>query len=145
MFFRFWIVLRNVQTDSGIFARIRISNRRAVAPRFFTRGFQTYRRCTGRFDRIREIYPHSFHRRNFWNRTQASSNDPGSSWRVKLRKADRWASFPELGTPASIASTAWIAINIGRRAARLLLIPDHTLFLFDSRQVPPRRKILRIF
>src|SRR2546423_14876282 len=50
----------------------------------------------------------------------------------KTSEADRWASFPELGTPASVQALAWIAMHIGRRAARLLLYPITLYFVITA-------------
>jgi predicted LPLAT superfamily acyltransferase len=41
----------------------------------------------------------------------------------KASEADRWVSLPERGTRASLGAVAWIALRLGRRAARLLLYP----------------------
>jgi predicted LPLAT superfamily acyltransferase len=50
----------------------------------------------------------------------------------KASEADRWASVPELGTPASVQALAWIAMHIGRRAARLLLYPIILYFVITA-------------
>ncbi len=56
----------------------------------------------------------------------------------KTSEADRWASFPELGTPASVQALAWIAMHIGRRAARLLLYPITLYFVITASTVRRR-------
>ena len=52
---------------------------------------------------------------------------------TKASEADRWATLPERGTPASLRAIAWVAVHIGRRAARLLLYPITVYFLFAAR------------
>jgi predicted LPLAT superfamily acyltransferase len=51
---------------------------------------------------------------------------------TKPSEADRWASLPERGTPASLRVIAWIAVRIGRRAARLLLYPITVYFVITA-------------
>jgi predicted LPLAT superfamily acyltransferase len=51
---------------------------------------------------------------------------------AKTLPADRWAALPERGTPASLRSIAWIALHIGRLAARLLLYPITFYFLVTA-------------
>ena len=41
----------------------------------------------------------------------------------KISEADRWTALPERGTSASLQVIAWIAVRLGRAAARLLLYP----------------------
>src|SRR6202011_5294848 len=50
---------------------------------------------------------------------------------AKALHADRWAALPERGTPALLWLIAWIAMHIGRWAARLLLYPI-TLYFVSS-------------
>src|SRR5438105_12960087 len=50
----------------------------------------------------------------------------------KVSKADRWTTLPERGTPASLRVIAWIAVHIGRWAARLLLYPITLYFLISA-------------
>src|SRR5439155_3396327 len=59
-------------------------------------------------------------------------------------QARRWAELPERGTPAMLRLINWIAVRIGRRAARLLLYPI-TLYLLISAHVARRvsREYLR--
>ena len=52
---------------------------------------------------------------------------------TKASEADRWTTLPERGTPASLRVIAWIAVHIGRRAARLLLYPVTLYFLITAR------------
>jgi predicted LPLAT superfamily acyltransferase len=47
--------------------------------------------------------------------------------------AHRWTALPERGTPASLRLIAWIAVHIGRPAARLLLYPITLYFLISAR------------
>jgi predicted LPLAT superfamily acyltransferase len=47
--------------------------------------------------------------------------------------AQSWANLPERGTPASLRVLAWIAVHIGRPAARLLLYPVTLYFLLSGR------------
>jgi predicted LPLAT superfamily acyltransferase len=47
--------------------------------------------------------------------------------------AQRWTKLPERGTPASLRLLAWIAVRIGRPAARLLLYPVTFYFLISGR------------
>ena len=42
---------------------------------------------------------------------------------AKTLPAQRWTELPERGTPGSLRLIAWIALRIGRAAARLLLYP----------------------
>ena len=56
---------------------------------------------------------------------------------AKAAHAHRWAALPERGTPASLRLIAWIAVHIGRRAARLLLYPITLFFLIIAN--PARR------
>jgi predicted LPLAT superfamily acyltransferase len=51
--------------------------------------------------------------------------------------AHRWTALPERGTPASLRLIAWIAVHIGRPAARLLLYPITLYFVISAR--PARR------
>ncbi len=44
-----------------------------------------------------------------------------------------WAALPERGTPAMLALISWIALRIGRLAARLLLYPITFYFLISAR------------
>ncbi len=48
-------------------------------------------------------------------------------------RAQRWAKLPERGTPAAVRLLAWIALRIGRPAARLLLYPVTCYFVISSR------------
>jgi predicted LPLAT superfamily acyltransferase len=50
----------------------------------------------------------------------------------KASEADRWATLPERGTPASLRTLAWIAVHIGRWAARLLLFPITLYFVITA-------------
>src|SRR5881397_4388277 len=50
----------------------------------------------------------------------------------KVSEADRWATLPELGTPASLRVIGWIAVHIGRTAARLLLYPITAYFVITA-------------
>src|SRR5436305_14526655 len=50
----------------------------------------------------------------------------------KVSKADRWTTLPERGTPASLRVIAWIAVHIGRGAARLLLYPVTLYFVITA-------------
>ena len=50
----------------------------------------------------------------------------------KRSEADRWASMPERGTPASLGVIAWIAKRVGRPLARLLLFPITIYFLITA-------------
>jgi predicted LPLAT superfamily acyltransferase len=52
---------------------------------------------------------------------------------TKSSEADRWSTLPERGTPASLRVIAWIAVHIGRPAARLLLYPVTLYFLITAR------------
>ncbi len=52
---------------------------------------------------------------------------------TKASEADRWATLPERGTPASLRTIAWIAVHIGRWAARLLLYPITLYFVITGR------------
>ncbi len=52
---------------------------------------------------------------------------------TKASEADRWTTLPERGTPASLRVIAWIAVHIGRGAARLLLYPVTLYFLITPR------------
>jgi predicted LPLAT superfamily acyltransferase len=51
---------------------------------------------------------------------------------TKASEADRWTTLPERGTPASLRVIAWIAVHIGRRAARLLLYPVTLYFVITA-------------
>lgn len=46
--------------------------------------------------------------------------------------ARSWAELPERGTPAMLRLISWIALRIGRRAARLLLYPITLYFLIST-------------
>src|SRR5437773_118647 len=52
---------------------------------------------------------------------------------TKASEADRWTTLPERGTPASLRMIAWVAVHIGRSAARLLLYPVTLYFLITAR------------
>jgi predicted LPLAT superfamily acyltransferase len=51
---------------------------------------------------------------------------------TKPSEAERWTSLPERGTPASLRVIAWIAVHIGRLAARLLLYPITFYFVITA-------------
>src|SRR5438105_2326472 len=51
---------------------------------------------------------------------------------TKASEADRWTTLPERGTPASLQVIAWIAVHIGRSAARLLLYPVTLYFVITA-------------
>jgi predicted LPLAT superfamily acyltransferase len=51
---------------------------------------------------------------------------------AKALHAHRWAALPERGTPASLRLIAWIAVHIGRWAARPLLYPITFFFLISA-------------
>ncbi|HEY6206803.1 MAG TPA: hypothetical protein VIW21_11615, partial [Chthoniobacterales bacterium] len=46
--------------------------------------------------------------------------------------AQRWLELPERGTPVSLRISGWIALHIGRSAARLLLYPIALYFLITA-------------
>jgi predicted LPLAT superfamily acyltransferase len=46
--------------------------------------------------------------------------------------AHRWTDLPERGTPASLRLIAWIAVHIGRSAAKLLLYPITFYFVITA-------------
>src|SRR6184192_1419818 len=50
----------------------------------------------------------------------------------KVSEADRWATLPERGTPASLRAIAWIAVHLGRPTARLLLHPITAYFVITA-------------
>jgi predicted LPLAT superfamily acyltransferase len=50
----------------------------------------------------------------------------------KPSEADRWVSLPERGTTASLGAVAWIALRLGRWAARLLLYPVTLYFAITA-------------
>jgi predicted LPLAT superfamily acyltransferase len=52
---------------------------------------------------------------------------------AKALHAHRWTALPERGTPASLRLIAWIAVHIGRTAARLLLYPITLYFVISAR------------
>src|SRR6266513_1723154 len=51
---------------------------------------------------------------------------------TKVSEADRWTTLPERGTPASLRVIAWVAVHIGRPAARLLLYPITLYFVITA-------------
>jgi predicted LPLAT superfamily acyltransferase len=51
---------------------------------------------------------------------------------TKASESDRWTTLPERGTPASLRVIAWIAVHIGRSAARLLLYPVTLYFVITA-------------
>jgi predicted LPLAT superfamily acyltransferase len=51
---------------------------------------------------------------------------------AKPSQANRWATLPERGTPASVSAVAWIAVHLGRSVARLLLYPITLYFLIAA-------------
>jgi predicted LPLAT superfamily acyltransferase/predicted hotdog family 3-hydroxylacyl-ACP dehydratase len=51
--------------------------------------------------------------------------------------AYRWLKLPERGTPGSLRLSGWVALHIGRWAARLLLIPA-TLYFFATARAARR-------
>src|SRR5437868_5073758 len=55
----------------------------------------------------------------------------------KASTARRWMDLPERGTPAMLPLIHWIAVRIGRAAARLLLFPIAFYFLLTAHA--PRR------
>lgn len=50
----------------------------------------------------------------------------------RVAQAPRWAELPERGTPAMLRLINWIAVCIGRWAARLLLYPITLYFLISA-------------
>ena len=52
---------------------------------------------------------------------------------AKALHAHRWTALPERGTPTSLRLIAWIAVHIGRSAARLLLYPITLYFVIGAR------------
>src|SRR5712692_1427735 len=50
----------------------------------------------------------------------------------EVSHAPRWAQLPERGTPAMLRLINWIAVRIGRWAARLLLYPITLYFLISA-------------
>ena len=50
----------------------------------------------------------------------------------EVSHAPRWAQLPERGTPAMLRLINWIAVHIGRAAARLLLYPITLYFLIGA-------------
>ena len=50
----------------------------------------------------------------------------------EVSHAPRWAQLPERGTPAMLRLIDWIAVHIGRAAARLLLYPITLYFLIGA-------------
>jgi predicted LPLAT superfamily acyltransferase len=52
---------------------------------------------------------------------------------AKALQAHRWTALPERGTAASLRLIAWIAVHIGRPAARLLLYPITLYFVISAR------------
>jgi predicted LPLAT superfamily acyltransferase len=51
---------------------------------------------------------------------------------TKASEADRWTTLPERGTPVLLRVIAWIAVHIGRWAARLLLCPITLYFVITA-------------
>jgi predicted LPLAT superfamily acyltransferase len=51
---------------------------------------------------------------------------------TRASEADPWATLPERGTPASLRLIGWIAMHIGRWAARLLLYPITLYFVITA-------------
>jgi predicted LPLAT superfamily acyltransferase len=51
---------------------------------------------------------------------------------AKTLHAHRWASLPERGTPGVLRLIDWIAVHIGRGAARLLLFPITLYFVISA-------------
>ncbi len=51
---------------------------------------------------------------------------------AKASQAHHWANLPERGTPALLRLIAWIALHVGRGAARLLLYPITLYFLISA-------------
>ena len=51
---------------------------------------------------------------------------------AKALPGERWTSLPERGTPASLWLIGWIAVHVGRSAARLLLYPITLYFLISA-------------
>jgi predicted LPLAT superfamily acyltransferase len=51
---------------------------------------------------------------------------------AKALSGHRWANLPERGTPTLLRLSVWIAVHIGRRAARLLLHPITVYFLISA-------------
>jgi predicted LPLAT superfamily acyltransferase/predicted hotdog family 3-hydroxylacyl-ACP dehydratase len=52
---------------------------------------------------------------------------------TKALDAYRWLKLPERGTPASLRLSGWVALHIGRWAARFLLFPAALYFLITAR------------
>ena len=58
---------------------------------------------------------------------------PSQAIEAKPFHASRWAQLPERGTPRLLRLTGWIALQIGRPIARLLLYPITLYFLITGR------------
>ncbi len=56
---------------------------------------------------------------------------PEALW-TKALQADRWTALPERGTASSLRVIAWIAVHMGRWAARLLLYPITFYFVITA-------------
>jgi len=59
----------------------------------------------------------------------------------EVSHAPRWAQLPERGTPAMLRLINWIAVHIGRAAARLLLYPITLYFLMAHTRPGEHRMI----
>ena len=61
-----------------------------------------------------------------------SEEKDGTAALSKASFAPRWMELPERGTPAMLPLIHWIAVRIGRSAARLLLYPIAFYFLLSA-------------
>ena len=59
----------------------------------------------------------------------------------EVSHAPRWTQLPERGTPAMLRLINWIAVHIGRAAARLLLYPITLYFLMAHTRPGEHRMI----
>src|SRR6185312_16083867 len=66
-------------------------------------------------------------RRDLW--TEELNAMTSQTVDAKPLHASRWAELPERGTPALLRLTGWIALQIGRPFARVLLYPIALYFL----------------
>src|SRR3954469_16563513 len=84
----------------------------------------------GHRENSRNVFPF-FYRRHLRSKQPQRSMTPRAI-EAKPLHATRWAELPERGTPRLLHLTGWIAVHIGRPAARLLLYPITFYFLITG-------------
>src|SRR6266566_299773 len=102
----------------------------SLAPRIYARRLQPRRSRARQRWYSRNLF--AFFRRRHLRTEPCCIQMTPKAFAAKDLFAHRWGDLPERGTPASLRVIAWIAVHIGRWAARLLLYPITLYFLISA-------------